>query len=147
MDDTIETSADAVALFRSAMPKEQDEVLVWVLPLDANGKVLEKPIVIPAGDKGAEVTLRAGAIFSAAIRADADKIIVAHCHPGGNPTPNKVDFAATAELIDIASRLRIKLLDHLVLGSPDSANGAGFVSMFEAMSLLRHGVGPLWWGG
>ena len=39
----IETPSDAVALFRAALPKEQKEERVFVLPLDANGKGIETP--------------------------------------------------------------------------------------------------------
>ena len=33
-------------MFRAALPKEQKEERVFVLPLDANGKVLAKPILV-----------------------------------------------------------------------------------------------------
>ena len=34
----VETAADAAAMFRAALPKEQKEERVFVLPLDGNGK-------------------------------------------------------------------------------------------------------------
>ena len=36
----VSTAADAAALFRAALPKEQKEERVFVLPLDAHGKAL-----------------------------------------------------------------------------------------------------------
>ena len=46
---TVETAADAAALFRAALPKVQKEERVFVLPLDGSGKVLAKPILVSVG--------------------------------------------------------------------------------------------------
>ena len=47
----ITTTADAAAMIRAALPKEQKEERVFVLPLDANGKVLAKPILVSVGQQ------------------------------------------------------------------------------------------------
>lgn len=129
----VSTSADAAKLFREVMPKEQREERVWVLPLDANGNVLAEPIVVSVGDKAGTATLHAGAIFRAALTAGAEEIIVAHNHPSGDPKPSKADLAATAELKDLATRLDVKFLDHLIIGSSDSGNSQRFVSLAESL--------------
>jgi len=69
----------------------------------------------------------AGAIFREALKAGAEEIIVAHNHPSGDLTPSKADVAATKELKDLASRLGVVFLDHLVMGK----DGA-FASLAEA---------------
>jgi len=56
---------------------------------------------------------------------------VAHNHPSGDPKPSKADLHLTSTLKSAAQLLGIKFLDHLVLGSPDSENGRGFVSVIE----------------
>ena len=66
-------------------------------------------------------------------KADAEEIIVAHNHPSGNPTPSKADIAATAKLKAGAELVGLTFIDHLIIGSPDSANGFGFVSMAEEL--------------
>ena len=103
------------------------------LPLDAHGKVLAKPILVSVGHEDGTAVIDAGAIFREALKAGAEEIIVAHNHPSGNPTPSKADIAATAELKGLAARLGIVFLDHLVIGSPDSASGVGFVSLAELL--------------
>lgn len=128
------TANQAAALFREALPKEQNEERVWVLPLDANGNVLAKPIVVSVGDKDGTATLQAGAIFRAALKAGAEEIIIAHNHPSGDPKPSKADYDTTIRLNDGASLLGLELIDHIIIGSADSANGLGFVSMAELMS-------------
>ena len=125
--------AEAAALFRAALPKEQKEERVFVLPLDARGQVLAKPILVSVGSEDGTAVIDAGAIFREALKAGAEEIIVAHNHPSGDPTPSKADYDATAKLNAGASLVSLELMDHLIIGSPESANGLGFVSMAELM--------------
>ncbi|MBR3921835.1 MAG: hypothetical protein IKJ45_01865 [Kiritimatiellae bacterium] len=126
--------ADAAALFRAALPKEQKEERVFVLPLDAHGQVLAKPILVSVGSDDGTAVIDAGAIFREALKAGAEEIIVAHNHPSGDPTPSKADYDTTAKLNAGASLVGLELMDHLIIGSPESANGLGFVSMAELMA-------------
>ena len=130
----IETAAQAAALIRAELPKNQDEERVFVLPLDGNGKVLAKPILVSVGHEDGTAAIDAGAIFREALKAGAEEIIVAHNHPSGNPTPSKADIKATAELKDLAARLGVRFLDHIILGAPDAAQGLGFFSLTETLS-------------
>ena len=127
----IETAADAAAMFRAALPKAQREERVFVLPLDGNGKVLAKPILVSVGHADGTAAIDAGAIFREALKAGAEEIVVAHNHPSGDLTPSKADIAATRELKDLAARLGVVFLDHIILGSGDSADGRQFVSLAE----------------
>ena len=130
----ISTPASAAALFRAVMPKEEREERVFVLPLDAHGKVLAKPILVSVGHEDGTATIDAGAIFREALKAGAEEIIVAHNHPSGDPTPSKTDYDTTVKLNDGASLVGLELVDHLIIGAPESANGLGFVSMAELMA-------------
>ena len=112
----ITTPGDAAALFRAALPKVQKEERVFVLPLDGNGKVLARPILVSVGSEDGTTAIDAGAIFREALKAGAEEIIVAHNHPSGDLTPSKADIAATKELKDLASRLGVALVDHIILG-------------------------------
>ena len=127
----IKTPSDAAALFRAALPKVQREERVFVLPLDANGKVLAKPILVSVGSKDGTAAIDPGAIFREALKAGAEEIIVAHNHPSGDLKPSKADCDATKKLNDGASLVGLELIDHLIIGKPESANGLGFVSMAE----------------
>ena len=110
----------------------QKEERVFVLPLDANGKMLTKPILVSVGHQDGTAAIDAGAIFREALTARAEEIIVAHNHPSGDPTPSKADYDTTVKLNEGASLVGLELIDHIILGSADSANGLGFVSMAEA---------------
>ena len=130
----IETAAQAAAIIRGALPKEQKEERVFVLPLDANGKMLAKPTLVSVGHQDGTAVIDAGAIFREALKAGAEEIIVAHNHPSGDPTPSKADYNTTIKLNDGASLVGLELIDHIILGSADSANGLGYVSMAELMA-------------
>ena len=125
---SVESAAQAAAIIRAELPKEQKEERVFVLPLDANGKMLAKPILVSVGHQDGTTTIDASAIFREALKAGAEEIIVAHNHPSGNTTPSKADVAATRELKDLAKRLDVVFLDHLVVGGGEDN---GFVSFAE----------------
>ena len=127
----VETAAQAAALFRVALPKEQNEERVFVLPLDGNGNVLAKPILVSVGHQDGTTTIDAGTIFREALKAGAEEIIVAHNHPSGDLTPSKADIAATAKLREAADLMGVPLVDHLILGTQDRAGNYGFCSLAE----------------
>ena len=128
----IETGADAAVLFRAALPKEQKEERVFVLPLDGNGNALAKPILVSVGHQDGTTAIDAGAVFREALKAGAEEIIVAHNHPSGDLTPSKADIAATGELNDLARRLGIVFLDHLLIGADKNDE---FLSLAEFANL------------
>ena len=123
----IETATQAAAIIRAALPKEQKEERVFVLPLDANGKMLAKPILVSVGRQDGTTAIDAGAIFREALTARAEEIIVAHNHPSGNLTPSKADIAATAKLREASELLDVPLIDHLILGK-----GTEYLSLAES---------------
>ena len=126
----IESAAQAAAIIRAELPKEQREERVFVLPMDANGRMLAKPILVSVGHEDGTAAIEAGAIFREALKAGAEEIIVAHNHPSGDPTPSKADIAATKELKDLASRLKVVFLDHIIIGDAED-----FRSLAEAGDL------------
>ena len=128
---SLSSARQAAALFRAAMPKEQREERVFVLPLDGSGRVLAKPILVSVGYEDGTTAIDAGAVFREALKVGAEEIIVAHNHPSGNLTPSREDIAATRELKDLAARLGVEFLDHIIIGLPNSTNAMGFVSLAE----------------
>ena len=116
----IDTTSSAAAMIRAALPNDQKEERVFVLPLDGNGKALAKPILVSVGHQDGTTTIDAGAIFRAALKASAEEIIVAHNHPSGNLTPSRADIDATEKLREAANLLGVKFLDHIIIGSGDT---------------------------
>jgi DNA repair protein RadC len=53
----------------------------------------------------------------AAVVASANRLVLMHNHPSGNPNPSESDYAVTRRLRDAAQILGIDLLDHIVVGA------------------------------
>ena len=133
----VKAPSDAAALFRAALPTSQKEERVFVLPLEGNGRVLAKPILVSVGHADGTATIDAGTIFREALKAGAEEIIVAHNHPSGNLKPSKADIAATAKLREAGAMLNVPLIDHLILG-----NGEECVSLAESVDFVNNeGIG------
>lgn len=58
-------------------------------------------------------------VFRPALLYSAYALIVAHNHPSGDPSPSEADRKLTMRLAEAARLLQIKLMDHLIVGSPD----------------------------
>ena len=54
-------------------------------------------------------------IFSAALRASACNIMLAHSHPSGNLKPSRADEELTNKLKNAGQFLDIRVLDHLIV--------------------------------
>ena len=124
---------DALRLFSLAAPLAGKSEGFFVLPLDADRRVLAAPILVSLGTEATAV-IQAKDIFTAALKAGAEEIIVAHNHPSGDPTPSKADYDTTVKLNDGANLVGLELIDHLILAAADSSNGLGYVSMAELMA-------------
>lgn len=134
MNTSVSKPSSAASLFFAALPAAAREERVFVLPLDGNGRVLAKPIVVSVGHEDGTAEIDAGAIFREALKAGAEEIIVAHNHPSGNLTPSKADIVATAKLREAGELLSVPLIDHLILGRAISGDGSqpAFRSLAEA---------------
>jgi DNA repair protein RadC len=55
-------------------------------------------------------------VFRPAIQESASALILVHNHPSGDPTPSQEDITVTRELKGAADILRVRLLDHIILG-------------------------------
>lgn len=58
-------------------------------------------------------------IIQRAFELGAAAIIMVHNHPSGDPQPSRQDIIMTRALKDVASKLDIAFLDHLIIGRKD----------------------------
>lgn len=58
-------------------------------------------------------------IFIGALKAHAVKIILAHNHPSGDPSPSREDIVLTENVVSAGRVLGIALLDHIIIGDKD----------------------------
>ena len=55
-------------------------------------------------------------ILQAVLRHDGKAFAVAHNHPSGDPTPSEADVEATRAIAEAARSVRVRFLDHVVVG-------------------------------
>ena len=124
----LKSSSAAYKVFAGIVAAAPEQEHFYVLPTDSDFHPLCDPIAITKGTASRTI-VHPRDVFREAIRWNAHSIIVAHNHPCGDPTPSGEDIELTGQLISIANLHGIPLLDHLVLGSPESSGGQGFVSI------------------
>ena len=91
---------------------EQEEL--WTLLLNTRNRITHE-VMVYRGTVNA-VQVRPAEIFKEAVRNNAVLMVVAHCHPSGDPTPSPDDVQATRILVQAGKNLDIELLDHVVIG-------------------------------
>ncbi len=77
------------------------------------------------------VLVHAREVFRPAIVANAHSVVVAHNHPGGDPSPSEADIRITRDLVRAGHLLHIDLVDHIILGRRSQTRARDFVSLRE----------------
>jgi DNA repair protein RadC len=72
-------------------------------------------------------------IFRPAIILSAYGFILLHNHPSGDPGPSKADCRLTYQLHAASLLLQVRMLDHIIVGSPDHT--PDFFSFWSAGAL------------
>jgi DNA repair protein RadC len=72
-------------------------------------------------------------VIEGAIKYNAAALIFVHNHPSGNPEPSPSDKSLTRELVYAGRIMRIKVLDHIIIGDNKyySFAGEGLVEEYE----------------
>jgi hypothetical protein len=61
-------------------------------------------------------------VFRAAIIAAAAAILLMHNHPSGEATPSEADIRVTRDLIRAGHLMKIEVLDHVIMGRPNTCS-------------------------
>jgi DNA repair protein RadC len=103
----------------------------WVLCLNRRNRLLALHEV--SSGTATSSLLHPREVFRQALKHAASAAIVAHNHPSGDPTPSPADRAVTRQLVDAGRVVGVELLDHVVIGRPESdPAGKGWFSFGEA---------------
>ncbi len=92
-----------------------DQELVGALFLDTQGRLIDERILYQGTIN--RTALEPRLILRTALDLSADKFVLFHNHPSGDPTPSADDLHFTRRLSDAAELLGIRLVDHLVIGT------------------------------
>ena len=126
----VRNSSDVARIFRSYLAGADREYFV-VLLLDAKHRV-NALNVVAIGSLTATL-IHSREVFKPAVMANAASVIVAHCHPSGDPSPSREDIELTRRLVKAGEVLGIKVLDHIIVGE-----GQQYVS-FSDRGLIQPG--------
>ena len=124
----LRSSSAAYEVFRKIVEDAPEKEHFFVLPMDSDFHALCEPLDISQGSVS-RTPVHPRDVFCEAVRYRAYAVIVAHNHPSGDLQPSKEDIEITERLIETGKLLGIRVIDHLVLGSPSSAKEHGFVSI------------------
>jgi DNA repair protein RadC len=109
----ITCSRDAYSVLESRLSNLPTEEF-WILILN-QAKRVKACVQIGKGGISA-VMVDARVIFKHTLDHMGSSIILAHNHPSGNLTPSSEDLNLTRNLISAAELLKLKLIDHLIIG-------------------------------
>lgn len=70
-------------------------------------------------------------VFRNAILQGASRVILAHNHPSGDPTPSAQDIACTKDLIAASKIVGIDVLDHVIIGLATLSRPRDYLSFRE----------------
>ena len=113
----------------SAATSGDSQETFFTLLLDTKNKVIGAPVECMRGLLDC-TPVHPREVFREAVRQSAARVILAHNHPSGDPTPSKEDIDITRRLIEAGKILGIRIVDHVILGRP-SDTSPGFVSLRE----------------
>ena len=103
---------------------------VWVLCLDRKNKLIRAEPITSGTASSSLVHPRE--VFRPAIRHGASAIILAHNHPSGDPTPSSADLKVTKKILEASKAVDLSMLDHVIIGEPDSCpQSQGFYSFSD----------------
>ena len=103
-----------------------------VVDLNAKNNVIDKRLV-SLGILDASL-VHPREVFRGALQNSAAAVVLCHNHPSGEPTPSAEDIRITRQLVEAGRILDIRVLDHIVIGRPDTTapGSPAFTSIREA---------------
>ena len=107
-------SKDAVEFFRAVWSDRMEYVEeVYMLLLNRCNCILGFVKVSEGGTSG--TVIDAKIVFQAALKANAQSIVLCHNHPSGNCSPSEADIQLTKRIKEAGKILELTLLDHIVI--------------------------------
>ncbi len=112
--------------------KRQEELRC--LYLDSKNRVIREQLVTRGLVDRSQAHARE--VFRPAIQCSAARVLLAHNHPSGDPTPSKCDLEATRTIVESGKIIGIDVVDHVILGAKSEFRERDYLSLREA------GLGP-----
>jgi DNA repair protein RadC len=121
----LRTAADAIALLGDDL-REAPIELLRLVHLDPAGELIA--LTGQSGSRGA-LSLAFDRIVREICFHGSRRVLIAHNHPSGDPSPSCSDHIVTRRLAEVLRLLGIELVDHLIVAR-------GGVTSFRQLGLL-----------
>lgn len=109
------TSPEEVANILMADMKDETQEIMKVLVLNTKNEIIR---IATVGIGTANVNLiEVRDVFKEPIRSNATKIILAHNHPSGDPSPSNSDVTFSVKMREFGAVMGIEVLDHVIIGN------------------------------
>ena len=110
----VTNSRDSVDFFRQIWSERMQYVEeFYVLLLNRSNKIIGYSKISEGGCNGTVVDVKL--IFQAALKTNAQGIILCHNHPSGNLKPSDQDVQLTKKVKQAGITMEIPVLDHIIL--------------------------------
>ncbi len=119
-NDEAVTHPSAVCRILVPLMGENRQEKFWALLLNTKNRLIGKPVEVARGTLN-NVSVHPRDVFNKAVRVSAARVILAHNHPSGDPSPSREDRELTRRMTEAGVMIGIPVLDHVVIGG-----GAGF---------------------
>lgn len=103
----------AVALMAKSRIGNLTNEECWLALVDSQNQLISWERLRAGGISS--ITLEPRDILERALKHKASGIILVHNHPGGSEFPSRADVELTNEVSDLADRLNLRLLDHVIV--------------------------------
>jgi DNA repair protein RadC len=94
--------------------RDRKKELFKVIYLNSQNQIIETADLFEGTVNSSAVSLRE--VVEGALKHNAVSLIFVHNHPSGNPEPSASDRELTRELVYAGEIMRIKVLDHIIIG-------------------------------
>ncbi len=108
-------SSEGAYRFLSHSMRDADHEIFKVIFLNAQNEIIK----IETLSRGTltQNSICPREIISRALKYKANGLIFAHNHPSGNPKPSRKDKKMTGEFLIICKLMKMRLLDHIIIGN------------------------------
>lgn len=119
---------DVVAFLRALGLHEEEQEHLLSIILDARNRIKAYTTVsIGLVDR---THCHPREVFRSCLLQGGSRILLAHNHPSGDPTPSGDDIDRTREMVEAGKILQIDVLDHVIVCEP-APGRPGYVSLKE----------------
>ncbi len=116
-DDVILNTSDLVAKFASTYYRGVTHEQLYLMCLDSNCRLLEFSLISEGTINASPMNVRK--IVKVSLDNNSSNLILIHNHPSGVVAPSRSDVDATIRMVDLLSKVGMKLSDHIIIGHGD----------------------------